>query len=119
MLDPIANAFTRRRLLATSAAALATTSLVASLSTQRASAQVVPGPTVPPQQYTGFASHTISVSDAGGVLQRSFLVHIPLVIGPPMPAVIVFHGGGQNATDMIQHWESLIPTYKLVIVCPQ
>jgi poly(3-hydroxybutyrate) depolymerase len=53
------------------------------------------------------------------VRQRSFLVHLPLVIGPPMPAVIVFHGGGQNAEDMIKHWVSHNPSYDMVIVCPQ
>jgi poly(3-hydroxybutyrate) depolymerase len=36
-----------------------------------------------------------------------------------MPAVIVFHGGGQDASDLLQHWASLIPAYDLVIVCPQ
>ena len=105
----------RRRLLASVAA----TSVVTALSSSRVAAQVGGVPTVPPQLPPTFVNRAIAVNDNGSVLQRSFLVHLPLVLGPPMPAVIVFHGGGQNAGDMIQHWQSLIPTYDMVIVCPQ
>jgi len=106
--------FTRRQLLGTTAAALSMLPLATSVS-----AQVLPVPTPGPQQYSGFAEHTIVVSDGGTVLQRSFLAHVPLVVGRLVPAVIVFHGGGQTADDMIQHWESLLPTYQIAIVCPQ
>jgi len=105
----------RRRLIATAAAA----SLVTGFGTRRALAQTLPVPPVPPQLPPTFVQRTIAVNDNGTILQRSFLIPLPLVIGPAMPAVIVFHGGGQTADAMIQHWESLIPLYNLVIVCPQ
>ena len=115
----ISHPVTRRRLLVGSVGALAVTSLAASLGGVRhASAQTLPVPPLTPRPLPAFVNHTVPVSDAGTVLQRSFLAHVPFT-SSPVPAVIVFHGGGQTAGDMVPHWESMIPSTNFAIICPQ
>jgi polyhydroxybutyrate depolymerase len=110
----------RRRLLG-GAAALAAAALTDGLAPATGRAQIAPPP-ITPQPLPTFVRRTIAVTDAGATLQRTFLVHLPLLVPAqqtPMPAVIVFHGGGQTADAMIQHWQSLIAPYNFVIVLPQ
>ena len=72
-----------------------------------------------PHLALSFSHQMIDVTDAGQTLQRSFLIHVPLKSPKvAMPAVLVFHGGGQNASDMVQHWASMLGG-DFVIVCPQ
>jgi polyhydroxybutyrate depolymerase len=105
----------RRELLVGAAAAAA----VAAVNGGReAAAQSLPVPLPTPRPLPSFLPHSIEVRDAGSTLQRSFLAHVPFTSGP-VPAVLVFHGGGQDAIDMVQHWEALIPDTNFAIVCPQ
>jgi polyhydroxybutyrate depolymerase len=98
--------------------ASATVAVAAVYGGREAAAQSLPVPSPTPRPLPAFVRHSIPVSDGGATLQRSFLAHVPLAIGP-MPAVIVFHGGGQDASAMVQHWEALIPDTTFAIVCPQ
>ena len=80
-------------------------------------AQPVVTPT--PVPLPAFLPHTIPVTDGGATIDRTFLAHIPLPLGlqqGPLPAVIVFHGAGQDGLRMVQHWESMVGQF--VIVCP-
>ena len=72
--------------------------------------------TVPPQPAPAFTLQNVSVTDNGVTLNRTFLEHIPIAPGQLLPAVIVYHGGGQNAADMVQHWQSVMDL--CVVVCP-
>jgi poly(3-hydroxybutyrate) depolymerase len=118
MHDPISNLVTRRRLIVGAASVVAATSLAASLaSSGSASAQSLPVPPLTPQPLPAFVNHTIPVTDGAITLQRSFLAHVPLTVAP-VPAVIVFHGGGQDGSNMVQHWEAMIPLTNFAIVCP-
>src|SRR3712207_1410420 len=69
----------------------------------------------------GFSARTITVTDAGRTLRRSFLIHVPLDAPRGVaPAVIAFHGGGQTAEDMVLHWKSIVSMgLGVVVVCPQ
>jgi poly(3-hydroxybutyrate) depolymerase len=84
----------RRQLLA-GAGAVAATALLSST----ASAQ-----TAPPSAAWGL--QTLSVTTGGVTVNRTFLVYAPAST-TPLPAVVVYHGGGQTARDMIQHWDSV------------
>lgn len=66
----------------------------------------------------GFSEETIEVDDGGQIMKRSFLIHVPAHPRLPMPAVIAFHGGGQQAVKMAEHWASVVE-FDFVIVCPQ
>jgi poly(3-hydroxybutyrate) depolymerase len=66
-----------------------------------------------------FLPHVLPVTDGGATADRTFLAHVPLPLGlqqGPLPAVIVFHGGGQDASRMVQHWQAMVGQF--VIVCP-
>ncbi|HEY1297705.1 MAG TPA: hypothetical protein VGJ60_31880 [Chloroflexota bacterium] len=94
----------RRQLLVGGAAVTA----AAFLSNGIAAAQVAPPAWTPV---------AISVTDNGMTLSRTFLVHTPPAVpGQLLPAVIAYHGGGQNAAAMAQHWDSV--RNLCVIVCP-
>ena len=69
----------------------------------------------------GFTEETIDVEDAGVIQQRSFLIHMPTNPGlTQMPAVIAFHGGGQDADAMAAHWVFVGDAdLEVVVVCPQ
>lgn len=97
-------AFSRRQLLAGSTA-IAATALLAN--TPNTSAQIAP---------PVWALQTIPVTDNGVTRNRTFLVHFPLAASGPLPAVIAYHGGGQTAADMAQHWDSVREL--CVVVCP-
>jgi poly(3-hydroxybutyrate) depolymerase len=97
----------RRQLLAGSAALTATVFL-----SNAAGAQTVPPPFAPP----AWILQAIPVTDKGVTTTRTFLYHMPPATGSLLPAVIAFHGGGQNATAMSQHWDSVRGLS--VVVCP-
>jgi poly(3-hydroxybutyrate) depolymerase len=119
MTDSTNDRVTRRRMLVGTVGALAVTSFAASLGGIRhASAQTLPAPQPTPRPLSAFISHTLPVTDAGTTRQRSLLAHLPLT-SSPVPAVIVFHGGGQEASDMVPHWESMIALTNFAIVCPE
>src|SRR5438552_1012319 len=66
-----------------------------------------------------FSRQSIAVTDAGQTLQREFLIRVPLLFPKvTMPAVIAFHGGGQMANKMVEHWIS-VANQDIVIVCPE
>ena len=107
-MQDFSTSLNRRQLLAGGAAVTA----AAFLSNGIAAAQIAPPPPVPP-----WAPVAISVTDNGTTLNRTFLVHVPPVVpGQVLPAVIAYHGGGQNAAAMAQHWDSV--RNLCVIVCP-
>jgi poly(3-hydroxybutyrate) depolymerase len=88
-----------RRQLLVGGAAVAATAL---LSNGTAAAQ-----TISPQPAPPWTLQTVPVTDNGVTLNRTFLEHFPFAPGQ-LPAVIVYHGGGQTAADMIQHWQSVM-----------
>src|SRR5438046_385578 len=100
----------RRQLLAGSAAVAA----AALLGNGAASAQVV---VPPPQPAPPWTPQSVAVTTNGTTINRTFLEHIPLApVGQVWPAVIAYHGGGQNAAAMTQHWDSVRDL--CVVVCP-
>jgi poly(3-hydroxybutyrate) depolymerase len=107
----------RRGLLIGAAAAAATATMVGGLFPSITAAQIAPP--VPPVLAPAFLPYTIPVTDAGVTLDRTFLAHIPLTLPLQqglLPAVIVFHGGGQDGSRMVQHWDSMVGQF--VMVCP-
>jgi poly(3-hydroxybutyrate) depolymerase len=112
-MNSTGKSFTRRGLLVGAAAAAAGAAVAGGLFPSVTAAQVVT-----PIPAPNFVLHTVPVIDMGVTMDRTFLAHVPLPLGlqqGPLPAVIVFHGGGQDGARMAQHWQSMVGQF--VIVC--
>lgn len=93
----VSGSFNRRQFLAGGAAVTA----AAFLSDGIARAQVA----TPPQPVPPFTPQSVAVTTGGITRTRTFLVHCPPVVsGKLLPAVIAYHGAGQNARAISQHW---------------
>jgi poly(3-hydroxybutyrate) depolymerase len=102
--------FGRRQLLA-GGAAVAASAVLSGLSAPAATAQVAP----PPPGVPIWPLQTVSVTDNGTTRNRTFVAHIPAGTGL-LPAVVAYHGAGQDGLAMSQHWDSVRDL--CVIVCP-
>lgn len=75
-----------------------------------------------PQPAPLFSDRSIVVTDGHSKRTRQFLIHRPVRPSgqnTPMPAVIAFHGAAQMASEMAEHWTSVIALHDIVVICPQ
>jgi hypothetical protein len=110
-MQNLSNSFGRRRLLAGVAAVTASSLLASTLSRSDALARAQSIAALP----LPWKRESVSVTDNGSSLTRTFVAYVPPT-PPKVPAVIVFHGGGQDGEAMIQHWQSVEDL--CAIVCP-